>query len=337
MFIGKKLKVLTVTVLIFFPGIRASQQTGDTAKTRAGLPDPSACTVSILSDTEVVILCPDSTILKGRVVSQDNKNAFVRNPYLGIFKLTKKNVGNSVLWTNDKYEYRPDPLTNTTIFNQTAFVGRQYPIGIQSTDIIYLTLDATVTPTTYLWFDCVPAVQVNQEYSFGIKQQLYINSKKDFAVALSGQFTHPESWGDQGSTPLYAVNGKVLVSTKFFFNGSFHAGFLYTIQKRYRRSLDYTDGTWYYYFNGFYYRDIGFMACLDYQPFRTIKLFLEYSDTYGIVPDSDYLRSYVFGMGSRFLWGRFSMDLAFAAYMRDHNYMPLPIVRLAWFFGNFKK
>ncbi len=301
--------------------------------------------VKIINDSIAIIRCPDSTFVKGKIVAEDKNTYLIENEYLGFLKILKTGTGNDTLLSIQKKVFAPDPAKSSTFLNQSAFIQRVYPFEISHTEAVFNSIRASITPSTLIWFEfTIP--HDYRDFTFGIKQQLYQTRQENFAVALSGAFTHVTKWDDpfwqyDKGKMQYVVDGELLMSMKFFHNGYFHTGLLYTMQKRYFHYWYDTDGTEYHEYKGNYYHHWGFMACIEAQPFKYVKFFLDYSDGYGVLVNSNLIRNYYYAIGSRFLINRVNLDIGVCQSANLKSSVTrrikfLPIGRLSVFFGKFR-
>lgn len=299
------------------------------------------CSAKIVNESNMVLECPDSTTIKWHIVAEDSNSYLIQNDYLGSLRIGKNEVSKSTLLPASEHKYNPDPMKGSTFINQSAFIQREYPVGVTTTEGVFYSISASVTPSTIIWVDF--SIPHNyRDFTFGIKQQLYQSRKKDLALSFSGSFTHVQKWDDPDfydsnkGKLQYIVDGELLLSRQFFHNGYIHAGFLYTMQKRYFHNWRYIDGTEFHNFGGDYYHHFGLMACIEFQPIKFMKFFLDYSDGYGIFVNDYQTRNYYYAIGSRFLLRRVTLDLGACQNTNLKFIKLLPIFRFSCFLGSFR-
>lgn len=297
--------------------------------------------VKIVNDSIAVIKCTDSTFVKGKIVAESRYEYLVENEYLGYLKIRKKKMGNDSVLAVLKNSPAPDPRNSSTFLYQSAFIQRVYPVEINNTMGIFNSIRASITPYTLISINfTIP--HNYRDISFGVKQQLYQTPQKKLAVALSGTFTHvtksdyPVFWQSDRAKMQYIVDGGLILSMKFFHNGYFHTGLLYTMQKRYFHYWTEIDGMEYHEFKDNYYQHWGFMGCVEFQPIKYVKLFLDYSAGYGIFVNNLLDKNYYCSIGSRFLIDRVTLDFGLCQRANLKSYVLFPIGRLSVFLGSFK-
>ncbi len=303
------------------------------------------CRAVLINDSTVQITCPDSTCLRATILKKSKKKIVAHNPYIGIIHLKKRQFKDSDIWDFTKKDFRTDPMRDRTFLTTTAFIRGEYPIGVSILDLFFNSVDATVTPTTQLYINfAYPHFFSIHKYTAAIKQQVYVSKRRNMAAAVSLALTHPRSWEKNAGNPLYMWHAKALFSYEFFPRGELHASFLYTVQKKYRKTVRHIDGTSYYNYDEYFQNDFGFSLGFTMQPFRCVKFIGEISDAYGYFADEPHSYSFYAAFGPRFLIKRCVLDLGcgfhFQLQQPYRRYLkpspPLPLVRCSWFIGRKK-
>jgi hypothetical protein len=307
-----------------------------------GLSGATGCTCIFVEDSTIMVSCPDSTTFYAHVIWKRNHVMLARNPYLGIMSFLKRKIGNAEFWDYQKKEFHADPVCDRTFLNQTAFIPADYPLSVNVTDLLLMSLDATVTPTTRVYANCVfPNLETFNEYTIAVKQQILVSRQKDAALAAQASVTQPNFWDEKYGNPRLIGTAKILLSYKFFPGGALHAGFMYTLQRKYRSYSEFVDGTEYHSFQGYYHHDLGYSLALELQPIGFAKLIGEFTTDYGPSVDESFTRTCFAAFGPRFFFPSCVLDVACGAILfrskySERNLMPFPIVRFSWFIDRRK-
>jgi hypothetical protein len=317
-------------------------QPDSTGTISPGRPTGDGCVSVFVDDSTIRVSCPDSTTVQARVFWKGKHLLLARNPYLGVLSFQNRKGGGPLSWEYQQKEFRADPLCDRTLLNQTAFLRREYPACVSLTDVLLMSIDASVTPQTQIYANCIfPNLPTFSEYTVGAKQQLFVSRQGRFALALDGALTHPDFWDPKYGNPRYIGTAKIIASYNFFPGAAIHGGIMYTFQKKYHSDSSYADGTTYHTFYGYRHQDLGYFCSIECQPFTFAKILAEFSTDYGPSVEEGFPRTGFAALGSRFLFRSFVLDagigeILFASKYSSHGIFPFPILRLSWFIGNGK-
>jgi hypothetical protein len=298
------------------------------------------CKISIISESEAQIESPDSTIKVG-TLNQSGDYCIVKKTFIDSLRIEASKRNDSVSTATNEKPNAIDPLTGFSLLGQNAYVQRKYPVGLVNTEGFFQSVCASVTPSTLVWLD-IGILHNLSSIRFGIKQQVYAMKEKDFAIAVLGAFTNlDESYYYyqhlDNSDMQYEIDGQILVSKRFFKNGNIHAGLIYLFARGYTHDYSFVDGIYHYNYKKQLLHHFGFMAGIDFQPSRNIKILLDYSDQFRFYTNqlSHQYRDYSMSAGFRFLMRRVTLDLA-ALENRNFETFPIrPLIRISFFFGNY--
>jgi hypothetical protein len=175
-----------------------------------------------------VIRLDDGTVLRGKVVRQNDSIVEIESENMGLVKVKRKHIVSSPVKDSELGSARRlnrldlDPIGHTLLLLPTAFTPPKGSLVFRDFELLFLTLGYSPTASTSVVAGAMFPVSTQfNAATLGVKQQLYLSGDRATAFAVTGNVTMPFGSEINDAGFLWLANG--VVSHRFLRGFGVHA------------------------------------------------------------------------------------------------------------------